>query len=38
MMTDETNIPSQKGIEKAGFSLFSKGVKTGLGGRYSPDN
>ncbi len=38
MMTDETNIPSQKGIEKAGFSLFSKGVKTGLIGRYSPDN
>ncbi len=34
IMTDENNIPSQKGILKAGFKLFAEGSKKGILGIY----
>lgn len=34
IFTDQNNIPSQKGIDKVGFQLFSNGIKTKLFGIY----
>jgi hypothetical protein len=35
IMTDENNIPSQKGILKAGFRFIAKGNKKGILGIYT---